>query len=75
MAHRVCIPELIINLQGPEHTVEVGGVNVRSSHCTLPMFHPIMDAANAPAGNGYVSKDGHQFNCSNPKFTQQPFHV
>jgi hypothetical protein len=61
--------------KGCEHTVEVGGAEVRPSHCTLPMFHPVMDAANAPAGIGYVSSDGHHFNCSNPVLMQQAFHV
>ncbi|KAN0136073.1 hypothetical protein V8E53_005933 [Lactarius tabidus] len=60
---------------GCEHTVEVGGAEVRPSHCTLPMFHPVMDAANVPAGIGYVSSDGHHFNCSNPVLMQQAFHV
>jgi hypothetical protein len=39
------------------------------------MFHPPMDAANAPAGLGYVSNDGHHFGCRNPIVMQQAFHV
>jgi hypothetical protein len=70
-----CIPGLNIDLKGREHTVEVGGAKVRPSHCTLPMFHPVMDAANIPAGIGYVSSDGHHFNCSNPVLIKQAFHV
>lgn len=58
---------------GLEHTVDVGGANMQPSHCTLPMFHPAIDAANAPAGIGYVSIDGHHFNCIIPM--QQAFHI
>ncbi|KAH9171607.1 hypothetical protein EDB89DRAFT_1906886 [Lactarius sanguifluus] len=60
----VC-PELNFNQQGLEHTIEVGGANAQPSHCMLPMFHPV---ANAPvaSGIGYVSNDGHQFDCNNP---------
>ncbi|KAI0250888.1 hypothetical protein BJV78DRAFT_1154831 [Lactifluus subvellereus] len=60
---------------GPEHTVEVGGANAQPSRCTLALFHPPMDAANAPAGLGYVSNDGHHFSCKNPIVMQQAFHV
>ncbi|KAI9437933.1 hypothetical protein BJY52DRAFT_1229957 [Lactarius psammicola] len=65
---------LNLNYQGPEHTTEVGGAKARPSCCTLPMFHPPMDAASAPAGLGYVSNDGHHFEC-NPIVMQQSFHV
>ncbi|KAF8488922.1 hypothetical protein F5888DRAFT_1622603, partial [Russula emetica] len=51
---------------GPEHTVEVGGVNAQPSRCTLALFHAPIDASNAPAGLGYVSNDGHHFSCKNP---------
>ena len=61
-------------LQGPEHTAEVGGANVEPSYCTLSLFHAPIDAANAPAGRGYVSNDGHHFSCKNP-MNQQAFHV
>ncbi|KAH9162129.1 hypothetical protein EDB89DRAFT_2248048 [Lactarius sanguifluus] len=65
----VC-PELNFNQQGLEHTIEVGGANAQPSHCMLPMFHPV---ANAPvaSGIGYVSNDGHQFDCNNPMVVQQ----
>jgi hypothetical protein len=53
-------------LKGHEHTIEVGGAQVQPSHCTLPMFHPVMDAAKAHAGIGYVSSNSHYFTCSNP---------
>jgi len=60
---------------GPEHTVEGGGQNAQPSRCTLPMFHPDMDTAKAPPGLGYVSTDGHHFECKNPILMQQSFHV
>lgn len=60
---------------GPEHTVEVGGANAQPSRCTLALFHAPIDAANAPAGLGYVSNDGHHFSCKNPVVMQQAFHV
>ncbi|KAI0297435.1 hypothetical protein BC826DRAFT_166673 [Russula brevipes] len=60
---------------GPEHTVEVGGANAQPSRCTLAIFHPPIDAANAPVGLGYVSNDGHHFSCKNPIVMQQAFHV
>ena len=68
-------PPLNLNYQAPEHTVEVGGANAQPSHCTLPMFHPPMDAAGAPAGHGYESNDGHYFACRNPVVLQHAFHV
>jgi hypothetical protein len=60
---------------GPEHTVEGGGTNAQPSRCTLPMFHPDMDPGKAPPGLGYVSTDGHHFECKNPILMQQSFHV
>jgi hypothetical protein len=66
---------LNLTLKGPEHTVEVGGANAQPSRCTLALFHSPMDAANAPAGLGYVSNDGHHFSCQDPTIMQQAFHV
>ena len=68
-------PALNIDYQGPEHTVVGGGVNAQHSRCSLPMFHPPMDVASAPAGTGYVSTDGHHFGCKNPIVMQQAYHV
>jgi hypothetical protein len=62
-------------LKGREYNVEVGAANVEPSHCTLPMFHPVMDASNAPDGVGYISSYGHHFAFSNPMCMQQAFHV
>ncbi|KAF7356372.1 VWFA domain-containing protein [Mycena venus] len=42
------------------------------SYCMLPIFHP---SATVAAGLGYLSNDGHVFNCKNPSVTQQAFHV
>ena len=39
------------------------------------MFHPPMNAANAPAGLGYMSNDGHHFECKNPVGIQHAFHM
>ena len=66
---------LTLQIQGTEHTVEVGGANVQPSRCTLALFHPPIDAANAPVGLGYVSDDGHHFSCRNPIVMQQAFRV
>jgi len=38
------------------------------------MFHPQSDPSAAPA-LGYISNDGHHFNCRNPVVMQQAFHV
>jgi hypothetical protein len=45
----------------------------KPSFCTLPMFHP--PAAGATRGVGYVSTDGHQFDCRNPAVMKAAFHV
>ncbi|KAJ7246483.1 hypothetical protein C8J57DRAFT_1360578 [Mycena rebaudengoi] len=42
------------------------------SYCTLPLFHP---PATQAAGVGYLSNDGHVFNCKNPSVMQPAFHV
>ncbi|KAJ7180916.1 hypothetical protein C8R46DRAFT_595271 [Mycena filopes] len=42
------------------------------SYCTLPLFHP---PAKVAGGLGYLSNDGHVFNCKNPSVMQQAFHV
>ncbi|KAJ7931787.1 hypothetical protein B0H13DRAFT_2227876 [Mycena leptocephala] len=42
------------------------------SYCTLPIFHP---SAKVAGGLGYLSNDGHVFNCKNPSVMQQAFHV
>lgn len=44
------------------------------SYCTLPMFHPPAYQTSTTA-NGYVSGDGHVYNCRNPILQQQAYHV
>ena len=46
--------------------MEVGHANAQPSYCTLALFHAPVNAANAPAGLGYVSDEGHHFSCKNP---------
>ncbi|KAL4072300.1 hypothetical protein J3A83DRAFT_4093511 [Scleroderma citrinum] len=58
---------------GPEHTGDAGNLP-QPSYCALPMFHPLSDPSVAPA-LGYISNDGHHFNCRNPVVMQQAFHV
>jgi len=58
---------------GPEHAGDAGTLP-QPSYCTLPMFHPPSDPSAAPA-LGYISNDGHHFNCRNPVVMQQAFHV
>ena len=38
------------------------------------MFHPPSEPSVTTAV-GYISNDGHHFNCRNPVVVQQPFHV
>ncbi|KAN0128088.1 hypothetical protein V8E53_014125 [Lactarius tabidus] len=54
-------PVLSLNCPGPEHTA-----NAQPSRCTLSMFHPPVDVANAPDGLGYASNDGHHFRSRKP---------
>ena len=59
---------------GPEHSGTSPGTG-QPSHCTLPMFHPPKNPSDAVNGLGYVSNDGHLFECNNPVVMQQAFHV
>ncbi|KAF7309973.1 VWFA domain-containing protein [Mycena indigotica] len=46
----------------------------KPSYCTLPLFHA--PAAQGPGlVLGYLSNDGHVFNCKNPAVMQNAFHV
>ncbi|KAG8918942.1 hypothetical protein FRC02_002026 [Tulasnella sp. 418] len=47
----------------------------RPSECILPIFHPPQPLDWTGVGNGYVSADGHAFNCVNPNNLRQAFHV
>jgi len=59
---------------GPEHSATASS-SARPSYCTLPMFHPPRGPNDRIEGNGYISNDGHLFECKNPIVSQQPFHV
>ena len=39
------------------------------------MFHPPRNPNDAVNGLGYISDDGHLFECNNPAVMQQEFHV
>jgi len=58
---------------GTEHlaTADTPG---QPSFCTLAMFHQPR-IRNFRAGSGYISRDGHLFNCPNPVVSKQVFHV
>ena len=56
---------------GPEHAAGTG----QPSYCTLPMFHPLKNPNDPVNGFGYISNDGHQFECNNPIVMQRAFHV
>lgn len=55
---------------GPEHSTGSG----QPSYCTLPIFHPPRSLDDPVDGHGYISDDGHLFEC-NPVVMQQAFHV
>ncbi|KAI0253465.1 hypothetical protein BJV78DRAFT_1153081 [Lactifluus subvellereus] len=56
---------------GPEHSTGSG----KPSYCTLSMFHPPRNLGDPVDGHGYISNDGHLFECKNPVVMQQAFHV
>jgi hypothetical protein len=59
---------------GPEHLGTPAGTG-QPSYCTLPMFHPPRNPNDSVNGLGYISNDGHLFECNNPVVMQQAFHV
>lgn len=59
---------------GPEHAGTPAGTG-QPSYCTLPMFHPARNPNDVVNGLGYISNDGHLFECNNPVVMQQAFHV
>jgi hypothetical protein len=61
---------------GPEHSgTQAGTGQPLVSYCTLPMFHPSRDPNDPVDDLGYISNDGHLFECNNPVVMQQAFHV
>ncbi|KAI0246219.1 hypothetical protein BJV78DRAFT_1286673 [Lactifluus subvellereus] len=59
---------------GAEHSATAATPG-QPSYCTLPMFHPPMNLNDPVTGPGYISNDGHMFECRNPVALQQAFHV
>jgi len=77
MVTYICLLVLWLKLQstGPEHSATVSGSG-RPSYCTLPMFHPPRRLHDRINGHrGYISNDGHLFECRDPILSQQSFHV
>jgi hypothetical protein len=79
IAHTVLKPHSLVSRSdsmcaGQEHQPDAQG-HPQSSYCTLPLFHPPHRADQVPPGGGYVSGDGHLFNCRNPAVLQNAFHV
>ena len=68
------LPTYIIWYLGPEHLGTSAGAG-QPSYCTLPIFHPSRNPTDAVNGLGYISNDGHLFECNNPVVMQQAFHV
>ncbi|KAF8607198.1 hypothetical protein BDV93DRAFT_435953, partial [Ceratobasidium sp. AG-I] len=59
--------------QGPEHEA-TATANAQPSYCSLPIFHPPQPRVPQPT-TGYISMDGHLFNCQNPARLHQAYHV
>ena len=59
---------------GTEHSATADAPG-QPSYCTLPMFHQPKNTREAYEGLGYISNDGHIFECRNPVVLQQAFHV
>ncbi|KAF8335492.1 uncharacterized protein EI90DRAFT_2913057 [Cantharellus anzutake] len=58
---------------GDEHKA-TGNIKAQRSFCTLSMFHkPI--SPNTQSTTGYISRDGHSFDCENPGLHHTPYHV
>jgi len=72
----MCFLELLKNCTstGSEHSATASGAG-QPSYCTLPMFHPPRNPNDHLDGRGYISNDGHLFDCKNPVVSQQAFHV
>ncbi|KAF8607201.1 hypothetical protein BDV93DRAFT_520086 [Ceratobasidium sp. AG-I] len=58
---------------GPEHEASATSA-AHPSYCKLPIFHP-PQPQNPPPPAGYVSIDGHLFNCQNPARMHQAYHI
>ncbi|ELU39519.1 cytochrome P450 [Rhizoctonia solani AG-1 IA] len=71
-AKKLIMYTLLVN-SGPEHNATATAA-ANPSYCDLPIFHQPQVGQAAPS-NGYVSADGHRFNCTNPARLQQAYHV
>ncbi|CAG8634848.1 3170_t:CDS:10, partial [Funneliformis caledonium] len=50
--------------------------SLTKSFCELSLFHATLDShSNPPNDNGYISLDGHHFNCENPSTREAAFHI
>lgn len=58
---------------GEEHKPDIN-LEAAPSYCTLPLFHPHADLADAPP-SGHVSYDGHAYLCKNPALLQKSYHM
>ncbi|KAG8833320.1 hypothetical protein FRC17_010895 [Serendipita sp. 399] len=58
---------------GEEHDPEINKGAV-ASYCTLQIFHPLSNPEEQPE-TGYISKDGHKYDCKNPVQMQRAFHI
>jgi hypothetical protein len=65
---------LIYVYLGPEHSGTAAGTG-QPSYCTLPLFHVARNPNGLVNGLGYISNDGHLFDCNNPVVMQQAFHM
>ncbi|KAI0250873.1 hypothetical protein BJV78DRAFT_1393001 [Lactifluus subvellereus] len=59
---------------GPEHLATAAGPG-QPSYCKLPILHPPRNPEDRIDGHGYISNDGHLFECRNPGVMQQAFHI
>lgn len=58
---------------GSEHQASSSS-SVNPSYCAMPMFHPPVSSTASP-NNGYISLDGHVFECKNPFQDHQSYHI
>ncbi|CAE7194406.1 unnamed protein product [Rhizoctonia solani] len=63
----------MIPSSGPEHN-DAATAGANPSYCNLPIFHS-PQARHAAPTNGYISADGHRFECANPARLHQAYHV
>ncbi|CAG8502820.1 32032_t:CDS:10, partial [Racocetra persica] len=50
--------------------------NPSKSYCEMPLFHDLLDPSKTPPNEcGYISLDGHHFNCENPSKYEVDFHI